>query len=50
MSFIIKMLTVECQDCGYTEEVDDSDQRFDELVEFEKEDCPACENRILEAI
>lgn len=47
---IAKMLTIECLEtgCHFSHETDDSQDDWDEWVE--KENCPRCEKRILEAI
>lgn len=46
---IIKWLCVECRECGYTDEYDDSTVDFEEAQE-EDWICPGCSQKVLDGI
>lgn len=43
-----KMLTVGCFECNWTEETDDSQDNYDEMLDLER--CPRCDKNLIEDI
>lgn len=49
---LTKILFVQCSECGWSVEVDDSDEVFDEYCDLDDEEdgCPNCKRLLAEAV
>lgn len=47
---IIKQMTIECTKCGFSDTIDDLDDKWDEYLDLEDVQCPGCIQKFNESI